>query len=550
MQTQVEARSSEASCATASLEEIGWLIEAADLVHGFDGMLPAAAALELATSDDAAMALVEATPADAVGADGRTPLHHAAAFARSAALARRLLAFEPAWAKRADAGGKLPIELLPSTASEEQATVLFEASGMPADTPLWVMRLPRRPSARPPRPRAAVEADPDAAARPFAAPEGWAPTEGRARAAATRAGREEGPARRRGGGGHVRVDIRDGEGWSVKRLRDGKPREIRWMVHPRGRPRARLRRYAPRGGGARARHLRRRGDGARRGDARGRGRRRRPHAAAPRGGVRAAARPFRAVGGARARRLLAFEPAWAKRADAGGKSAFELLPSTASEEQATVLFEASGPRPLWVMLDPATAACSAASARDAVEADPDAATRPFAAPSGLGADRGRARAAATRAGREKGLRAGEVAAVTTCTTADGAAFNVKRLRDGKPEETRPVRIPAADLVHGFDGMLPAAAALALATSDDAAMALVEATPADAVGADGRTPLHHAAAFARSAALARRLLAFEPAWAKRVDAGGKSAFELLPSTASEEQATVLFEACGGTRGRCG
>ena len=111
-------------------------------------------------------------------------------------------------------------------------------------------------------------------------------------------------------------------------------------------------------------------------------------------------------------------------------------------------------------------------------------------------------------------------------------------------------IPAADLVHGFDGMLPAAAALALATSDDAAMALVEATPADAVGADGRTPLHHAAAFARSAALARRLLAFEPAWAKRADAGGKSAFELLPSTASEEQATVLFEACGSARGRCG
>ena len=95
-------------------------------------------------------------------------------------------------------------------------------------------------------------------------------------------------------------------------------------------------------------------------------------------------------------------------------------------------------------------------------------------------------------------------------------------------------------------MADAAAALALATSDDAAMALVEATPADAVGADGRTPLHHAAAFARSAALARRLLAFEPAWAKRVDAGGKSAFELLPSTASEEQATVLFEACGNPR----
>ena len=140
----------------------------------------------------------------------------------------------------------------------------------------------------------------------------------------------------------------------------------------------------------------------------------------------------------------------------------------------------------------------------------------------------------------KGLRAGEVAAVTVVAQ---RSFQVKRLRDGKPEETGGSHLPAADLVHGFDGMLPAAAALALATSDDAAMALVEATPADAVGADGRTPLHHAAAFARSAALARRLLAFEPAWAKRADAGGKSAFELLPSTASEEQATVLFEACG-------
>merc|ERR1719487_3072060 len=87
-------------------------IPAADLVHVFDGLLPAAAALALATSDDLAMALVEATPADAVSADGRTPLHHAAALARSAALARRLLAFEPAGAKRADAGGKLPIELM------------------------------------------------------------------------------------------------------------------------------------------------------------------------------------------------------------------------------------------------------------------------------------------------------------------------------------------------------------------------------------------------------------------------------------------------------
>ena len=149
---------------------------------------------------------------------------------------------------------------------------------------------------------------------------------------------------------------------------------------------------------------------------------------------------------------------------------------------------------------------------------------------------------------KKGLRAGEVAVVTEVN--DDGDFYVKRLRDGKPEGDKMGWITAADLAHGFDGLLSAAAALALATSDDAAMALVEATPADAVGADGRTPLHHAAAFARSAALARRLLAFEPAWAKRADAGGKSAFELLPSTASEGQTTVLFERAAATRGRCG
>ena len=120
-------------------------IPAADLVHRFGGMLPATAALELVTSDDTVMAIVEATPADAVGADGRTPLHHAAAFARSAALARRLLAFEPAWAKRADAGGKLPIELLPSTASEEVATVLSEACGMQRATATLALRPCSRP---------------------------------------------------------------------------------------------------------------------------------------------------------------------------------------------------------------------------------------------------------------------------------------------------------------------------------------------------------------------------------------------------------------------
>merc|ERR1719271_2308665 len=124
-------------------------VPAADLAHGFDGMLPA-------------------TAADAVGADGRTPLHHAAAFARSAALARRLLAFCPAWAKRADAGGKAAFELLPSTASEEQATVLFEACGNPR--PVWVMLDPATAARSAAEARAVFEADADAATRPFAAP--------------------------------------------------------------------------------------------------------------------------------------------------------------------------------------------------------------------------------------------------------------------------------------------------------------------------------------------------------------------------------------------
>merc|ERR1719174_3174174 len=166
--------------------------------------------------DDAAMALVEATPADAVGADGRAPLHHAAAFARSATLARRLLAFEPAWAKRADAGGKSAFELLPSTASEEQATVLFEACGKP----LWVMLDPATAACSAAEARAALEADPDAAARPFAAPGGWAPTEGAL--VRLRPGLDEKKGLRAGEVAAVTGVDYDGD-ISVKRLRDGKP---------------------------------------------------------------------------------------------------------------------------------------------------------------------------------------------------------------------------------------------------------------------------------------------------------------------------------------
>merc|ERR1719163_582908 len=181
---------------------------AADLVHVFDGLLPAAA----------------------VGADGRTPLHHAAAFARSAALARRLLAFEPAWAKRADAGGKLPIELLPIKikASDEVAMVLREACGVQRaiDTSMWRLLLDDAANPRATMPsadavRAAAEADPDAAARPFAAPGGWAPTEGAL--VKLRPGLDEMKGLRAGEVAAVTYENLGGDGFVVKRLRDGKP---------------------------------------------------------------------------------------------------------------------------------------------------------------------------------------------------------------------------------------------------------------------------------------------------------------------------------------
>ena len=52
----------------------------------------------------------------------------------------------------------------------------------------------------------------------------------------------------------------------------------------------------------------------------------------------------------------------------------------------------------------------------------------------------------------------------------------------------------------------------------------------------------AAAHGRSE-LVRRLLGVNAAWAKSVDADGKSAFQLLPRGASEEAAAALFEASG-------
>mgnify|MGYP007000308950 len=73
-----------------------------------------------------------------------------------------------------------------------------------------------------------------------------------------------------------------------------------------------------------------------------------------------------------------------------------------------VLFEACGnPRPVWVMLDPATATCSAAEARAAFEADPDAATRPFAAPEGWAPTKGALVRLRPGLDESQGLRASE-----------------------------------------------------------------------------------------------------------------------------------------------
>ena len=122
--------------------------------------------------------------------------------------------------------------------------------------------------------------------------------------------------------------------------------------------------------------------------------------------------------------------------------------------------------------------CWAAEARAALKADPDAATRPFAAPEGWAPTKGALVRLRPGLDEKKGLRAGEVAAVTYVYD-DAESFDVKRLHDGKPERHEMYNIPAADLVHVFDGVLPHAAAHPLAEAD-AGLALVEAAPAAAV----------------------------------------------------------------------
>ena len=97
---------------------------------------------------------------------------------------------------------------------------------------------------------------------------------------------------------------------------------------------------------------------------------------------------------------------------------------------------------------------SADAVRAAAEADPGAAAWPFAAPEGWAPTEGALVRLRPGLDEVEGLRAGEVVAVTAVGSVDVC---VKRLRDGKPEGNLINEIPAADLVHRFDGWLPAAA---------------------------------------------------------------------------------------------
>ena len=187
---------------------------------------------------------------------------------------------------------------------------------------------------------------------------------------------------------------------------------------------------------------------------------------------------------------------------------------------------------------------SADAVRAAVEADPGAAARRFAAPAGWTPTEGAPARLRPGLDEKQGLRAGEVA--TVARVYSNGDIEVKRVRDGK----RLKFFKPADLVHGFDGSLPLAAACALGASADAVVVLAEAAP-DAVGADGRNPLPLAAEHGRSAGLLRQLLGVNAAWAKSVDADGKSPFQLLKRSASDELAfTRATSGIDIPRTRCG
>mmetsp|Transcript_16795 Transcript_16795/g.46245 ORF Transcript_16795/g.46245 Transcript_16795/m.46245 type:complete len:638 (-) Transcript_16795:71-1984(-) len=209
---------------------------------------------------------------------------------------------------------------------------------------------------------------------------------------------------------------------------------------------------------------------------------------------------------------------------------------------------------LWTLLGEAAkgkgkqTSISASDIRASLEADPGTAAQPFMTPAGWTPDVGDpVRLRPGQGGSQYGeptFKAGELATVAPFNpyAEDKLSIKVTRLSDGMELPWTWESFKPGDLVHGFDGWLPLQAALALGASDDIAVVLAEAAP-DATGADGRTPLHVAAAAARSVELLKRLLAVSPAFAMARDAEGKTAFQLLPLSAPEDAVNLLIEACG-------
>ena len=191
--------------------------------------------------------------------------------------------------------------------------------------------------------------------------------------------------------------------------------------------------------------------------------------------------------------LRANDRAHAAMADADGQYPFELLPSGASDDAATLLvtacIAASGEGVLWRLLDAALPGKkpSAEAVRAAVEADPGAAARPFATPAGWKPVEGALVRLRPGLGEKEGLRAGELATVTRV----GSDGDIELERNGEELDGW---FKPADLAHGFDGWLPLHAAAYLALDKEALSLLLEAHTAAAATADagGQYPLHLAA----------------------------------------------------------
>ena len=189
--------------------------------------------------------------------------------------------------------------------------------------------------------------------------------------------------------------------------------------------------------------------------------------------------------------------------------------------------------PLWKLLadvaEPEAEKPSVEAVGAAVEADPVAAMRPFAAAEGWAPSPGALVRLRPGLDEMKGLRAGEVAAVTK-VFADGDIY-VKRLRDGKPEGKSMGSFSAADLVHVFDGWLPLQAAAAFAL-DKVLSVVLEADPAAAAttaNAGGKCPLHLAASAGSGPKPLTILLEAHTAACLALDSTQKMPFDLIPET---------------------